>query len=125
MQNDTQTNSLPQWDSSSSPFRVPEGYFDSLTARVMQQIPETALPEPRARKLTLKPYFRWAAVSLATIGLGVGAYLMAVRGGMNMPHDRAGMQAVSAQMPVNDNLEQMADYMMLDQDYFYAYLSAE
>ena len=31
----------------------------------------------------------------------------------------------AAQMPAGDNLEQMADYMMLDQEDFYAYLSAE
>ena len=72
----------------------------------------------------MKPYLRWAAVSRATIGIGGGVWLAAEKGGLNNAQRPAAAQA-AAQMPAGDNLEQMADYMMLDQEDFYAYLSAE
>ena len=124
MHNDPETNSLPQWDDTQSPFRIPDGYFDTLTARVMHNIPAEPAAQPAAAMRSMKPYLRWAAVSLATIGIGVGVWLAAERGGLNTATQPAATQA-AAQMPAGDNLEQMADYMMLDQEDFYAYLSAE
>lgn len=124
MHNDPETNSLPQWDDTQSPFRIPDGYFDTLTARVMHNIPAEPAAQPAAATRSMKPYLRWAAVSLATIGIGIGVWLAAERGGLNTAPRTEAAQA-AAQMPAGDNLEQMADYMMLDQEDFYAYLSAE
>ena len=50
MHNDPDTNSLPQWDDTQSPFRIPDGYFDTLTARVMHNIPAQPAAEPVKKK---------------------------------------------------------------------------
>jgi len=125
MQKETEISSLPQWDDSQSPFSVPDGYFDSLTARIMQNIPESAPEQKSARKVNLRPYFKWAAVSLATIGIGLGVYLAAPKDNRGGAERHTAAQMKIQQTPANDNLEQMADYMMLDQEDFYAYLSTD
>ncbi len=118
--------SLNRWDDKQSPFRVPDGYFDTLAARVMENIPdEVHTVQPRARKTIMRPWLRWAAVSLATIGIGLGAFLLADRNGSGVMPNHAVMPSQTAMTSADENLDEMADYMMLDQEDLYAYLSAE
>ncbi|MCD7720803.1 MAG: hypothetical protein LUI09_01080 [Prevotellaceae bacterium] len=49
-----------------NPFRVPEGYFDSLTDRVMSQ-----LPARKRNVFSLRYVWRYAAVLLVAFGVGL------------------------------------------------------
>ena len=59
MHNDPDTNSLPQWDDTQSPFRIPDGYFDTLTARVMHNIPAQPAAEPLPKCPRATTWSRW------------------------------------------------------------------
>lgn len=116
-------NKLPDFNGK-DPFKVPEGYFDTLTARIMEQIPSQ---DAKLVAITARPkrrtYLRWAAVSLATIGIGLSAYVF-----YNQTNQQVGVQnevgqTLSAQMPAGDEIDQMADYIMLDHEDYYAYLT--
>ena len=71
------------------PFKVPEGYFESLTSRVMAQIPEVSADASEAEKPVMKPktkvvglmphktkrpWVKWAVAAAACL-CGVGFFL--------------------------------------------------
>ena len=105
-----------------NPFRVPEGYFDNLTAQVMQNLPEQ--PKRRAKSVFMRPVF-YAAAS-------VGALLVAGAAWMWHPSAEVSsavpVQAKAVSQPQQqDNadgyFDEAADYMMLDYHEIYAYMA--
>ena len=71
------------------PFKVPEGYFESLTSRVMAQIPDVSADAGKAEKTVMKPktkvvglmphktkrpWVKWAVAAAACL-CGVGFFL--------------------------------------------------
>ncbi|MGM9684736.1 MAG: hypothetical protein ACI3YI_00690, partial [Bacteroidaceae bacterium] len=71
------------------PFKVPEGYFNSLTSRVMAQIPDVSADAGKAEKTVMKPktkvvglmphktkrpWVKWAVAAAACL-CGVGFFL--------------------------------------------------
>ena len=58
-----------------NPFSVPNGYFDTLSDRIMEQVQHEG-KNPRKRFLQLKPYLRVAAVFV--VALLAGQFLMPV-----------------------------------------------
>lgn len=98
-----------------NPFRVPEGYFDQLTERVMEQLPER---RQKSRLVTLRPWFYAAACMAAVAIMGVTYHF----------HQSAGeqqMAEITANNTENTYIEDAADYAMLDNAEIYAYLSSE
>jgi hypothetical protein len=57
------------------PFKVPEGYFEEFTARVMEQLPELSVEKPKMTNLweRVKPYIYMAAL-FAGISLMVNLF---------------------------------------------------
>ena len=104
-----------------NPFRVPDGYFENLSAQVMQNLPEQ--PKRRAKSVFMRPVFYAAA--------GVCALLVAGAAWMWRPAtDATSADAVQAQVasqPQQDAsgeyLDEAADYMMLDNHEIYSYLA--
>ena len=109
-----------------SPFRVPEDYFDQLASRVMSQLPEQqelskkSMQQPRrqARLVALRPWLYAAACVIAIVVLTLTLHF----------HQRVAepleqsMAAVST--PVDDEyIDDVADYVMLDNTEIYAYLA--
>ena len=109
-----------------SPFRVPEDYFDQLASRVMSQLPEQqelskkSMQQPRrqARLVALRPWLYAAACVIAIVVLTLTLHF----------HQRVAepleqsMAAVST--PVDDEyIDDIADYVMLDNTEIYAYLA--
>lgn len=100
------------------PFRVPEGYFDSLAARVMENLParEQSLPQPatrgKSRLANLRPWL-YAAACLAVVLV------------MSLPllfNRQAEEQPVAAAAVENTYMDEAADYAMLDNAEIYACL---
>ena len=66
-----------------NPFRVPEGYFDQLTDRVMAQLPEREQQaeqislsdrHPKSRLVALRPWLYAAACTVAVVVMGLTFY---------------------------------------------------
>ena len=112
-----------------SPFRVPDGYFDTLTERVMARIPENEV------KFVPKPQPRWhtawrayaAVAAMVAILFGTGIYLY--NNESDSSQQAAPVVATTSATPSDyieeDNFEAVADYIMADDHDFYAYLSGE
>lgn len=104
-------------------FRVPEGYFDRLTADVMARLPERETVEeskPAAKRVFLRPLL--AAASVACVAMiAVGVYFN--RNAMSADGEEQ-MAAVSTVMP-DSYIDDAADYVMIDQTDIYACLTSD
>ena len=108
----------------SLPFKVPEDYFDKLTERVMEQIPENdQISNKKVNKIRrLFPYA--AAASVVAVAIGIGAYLKFSESKLPVQE-----QTQKAQVAQTNNekqaIEEVADYIMYDDNDLYAYISGE
>ena len=105
-----------------NPFRVPEGYFDNLTAQVMQNLPEQ--PKRRAKSIFMRPVF-YAAASVCALLVAGAAWMWRPTAETSSV---APVQAKAISQPQQqDNadgyFDEAADYMMLDNHEIYAYLA--
>lgn len=108
-----------------SPFRVPEGYFDQLASRVMSQLPEQATiqqleqqPRRQSQLVALRPWLYAAACVVAVVVLALTFHF---HQRVVEPYEQP-MATVSA--PVDDEyIDDVADYVMLDNTEIYAYLA--
>ncbi len=104
-----------------SPFRVPDGYFARLQEDIMAKLPEQQV----ARKIKLAPRYGFirkamaVAASVCLLVVGVSAYMF-----------HAGMESsLVADSSFDDMSEllyatdEVSDYIMLDNEDIYAYLS--
>ena len=108
-----------------NPFTVPEGYFDQLTAQVMQKI--NVEEEKKAKKTkpaimrTLRPLLYAAACSCIAL-FGVAIY-------QHLNHEATEAQELQSNIVVtgysDSYIEECADYAMLDNDDIYASLLAD
>lgn len=105
-----------------NPFRVPEGYFESLVPSLMEQLPATGDEPVKERKAPLiyrlRPILYAAACMLVAV-FGVWAFL----------HDDAAgemeVRQMTAQMGSDTYIEDVADYVMADNIDIYACLMNE
>ena len=98
-----------------NPFVVPEGYFEQLTADVMQSLPER---RPRAKTIWMRPVF-YAAASVCALFVCATVWLSWPKSS-TMPQ---GQVAEVVQEPDEAFFNEAADYMMLDNQDIYACLS--
>ena len=108
-----------------NPFRVPEGYFDRLTADVMARLPERQSENPKEEKTARRIQLRrsWlAAASVAVIAIvGTLVYFNKLN-----PADTADKQVAAVAAPVSDSyIDEAADYLMIDHQDIYACLTSE
>lgn len=111
-----------------NPFRVPEGYFDTLTSQIMAKVEAEGVEardiqpvkEKRAKVVWLRPVL-YAAASVCALFISVVAYQNYSDQGAAAP-----AQAVVAdnhQTVTDDYFDEVADYVMLDNQDIYACLS--
>lgn len=107
-----------------NPFKVPEGYFESLTKQVMNQLPDIPQAAPVTEPTSwqkIKPWLYMAAMFIAI--------LLPVR--LMMEHTDALSKKTAAQTEQNENYaEEYIEYAILDHtamdDYsFYQYMYTE
>jgi hypothetical protein len=107
-----------------NPFRVPEGYFDNLTAQVMSNLPEQ--PKRRAKSVFMRPAFYAVAASVCALLVAGAALMWSPSVEVSSP-TAVQAKAVVAQPQQQDAsgeyMEEAADYMMLDNHEIYAYLA--
>ncbi len=111
-----------------TPFKVPEGYFDSFASQLIQNLPERE-PAKKAKVVELRPsaWHRYcvAGVAAACVGgalLTVGTYLNGSDG--QQAGARAGMAAGQDQgRQAYSSVDAMADYTMMDTEDMYALMA--
>ena len=106
-----------------NPFRVPEGYFDNLTAQVMSNLPEQ--PKRRAKSVFMRPAFYAVAASVCALLVAGAALMWGPSAEVSSP---TSVQAKATTQPQQQDasgeyMEEAADYMMLDNHEIYAYLA--
>lgn len=111
-----------------NPFRVPDGYFDQLTERVMSQLPEReqtaeqvslSAPRHKSRLVALRPWLYAAACMVAVAFMGVAFYFHQVKEEQTL----ADANVVNTTNTESQYIDEYADYAMLDNAEIYAYLA--
>ena len=101
-----------------NPFTVPEGYFDSFTARMMEQLPErtpVAVAPSRQHRLRVWLY----AAACAVLGLfGTAVYFS-----QSESVDSSELSVASTS--IENYLDEAADYVMVDNHDIYACLASD
>lgn len=100
-----------------SPFVVPEDYFEQLTDRVMQSLPDR---RPRAKRVWLRPVF-YAAASICALFVCAAVWLSWPDASQQEQKEVA--EVVQQQQSDETFFDAAADYMMLDNHDIYACLS--
>jgi hypothetical protein len=109
-------------------FRVPDGYFDQLTERVMSQLPERektaeqvslSAPRHKSRLVALRPWLYAAACMVAVVFMGVAFYFHQVKEEQTL----ANANVVNTTNTESQYIDEYADYVMLDNAEIYAYLA--
>ena len=107
-----------------NPFTVPEGYFEQLTAQVMEKLPEKQVAKTAVIK-RLRPWLYAAAC------ICVGVFVASIAFNNNNEEVRKQMQMATAEQEYvesyySDNyIDEEATYAMVDNQDIYAYLLAE
>ena len=112
-----------------NPFRVPDGYFEQFTEQVMQQLPareQSIAPisaHPRARKVQMRPWLYAAACTALALMLGVSYYFMQSPATATDVAPMAAATPATYVAPDNSYIDDVADYVMMDNAEIYACLS--
>ena len=109
---------LRQRFGSETPFQVPEDFFSNFSAKMMEQLPETM-----ARTVTLhtsrwrkwRPYV--AAASVCAVIFGAGLFYS------NHFAEPDPVYSAAKATAVESNIDQAADYVMIDNEDIYSYLA--
>ena len=117
-------------------FRVPDGYFDSLAARVMEKLPEqehttveieaTSGEEHRAK--VVRPVFGRRLRAMLAAAACVAAIVFGATLFFNDSEQHDQMSAIALNGPSDDGytyLDEAADYAMMDNQDIYACLMSE
>jgi len=111
-----------------NPFRVPEGYFDTLASQIMAKVEAEGVEardikpgkERRAKTVWLRPVL-YAAASVCALFISVVAYQSYSDQGIAAP----AQNVVANHQMTEDYFEEAADYVMLDNQDIYACLSSD
>ena len=109
-----------------NPFTVPEGYFDNLTARIMEQIPETDSADTPTAELKPRNNRRWIGWTLG-VAASVALAVLFVKLPDIMPSTNGNHQTAMTSTDDNNYDEQyeqeMLEYAMVDNSDVYRYLA--
>jgi hypothetical protein len=112
-----------------NPFKVPEGYFDSLVSEVMEKLPDaqqTEITEPlRTKAVEVTLFARIKPLLYVAACLLVAVFSFMVY--FSDTDDAAGQYQMSAStsVPSDTYLDEMTDYAMVDNYDIYACLTNE
>ena len=101
-----------------NPFTVPDGYFEQLTARVMEQLPER---RQKARRVWMRPVW-WAAAAVCALFVSTAAWLVIPNESQQAQGQVA--EVIQQSQPDDAFFDEAADYMMLDNQDIYACLAS-
>lgn len=108
------------------PFRVPDGYFDDFTGRLMSRLPDA--PEAPVVNMQITKgslwmrYRKYVAIAAASVCIGI------VSVGTYFHHkaevaDKNNVAGVEMSSSSYSTMDALTDYTMLDSDDMYAYMA--
>lgn len=107
------------------PFKVPDGYFDDFTSKLMERLQERsehqlAVAPLRSRQTRLWRFLSVAAALVCVMVMGATLYL-----GIYKTRDTTSVALNSHDetKAIYGDFDQMADYTMADNEDFYAYVA--
>lgn len=107
-----------------NPFRVPDDYFTLFENRIMDSLPDMALSHTNStKKLHIWKRMRIYVATAACVGGILAGYIIYKdsRASTTLPSNNADIVANT-----NDyNIEKAVDYVMMNNDDFYSYLTSE
>ena len=112
-----------------NPFKVPEGYFDTLASQIMAKVEAEGVgardlkvgKEKRAKTVWLRPVL-YAAASVCALFISVVAYQNYSDQGTAAPAQNV---VANNQTMTEDYFDEAADYVMLDNQDIYACLTSD
>ena len=109
-----------------NPFKVPEGYFDTLNTRIMDKVAKQASAQKDEKPVKVKKVhmhvLRWAAACACVLVIGVSAVLFTFKDTDTL---EAPATAQQSSFTSDDAFNQAADYTMLDNHDMYQMLAEE
>ena len=109
-----------------NPFRVPEGYFDSLNKRIMDNVAKQTSAEksekPAKAKNVHMHVLRWAAACACVLIVGASALIFTFKDTDTPKVPETAQQTITTS---EDAFNQAADYTMLDNHDMYQMLAEE
>jgi hypothetical protein len=109
-----------------TPFRVPEGYFDSLNKRIMDNVakqPSAQKSEKPAKVTKVHMHvLRWAAACACVLIVGASALIFTFKDTDTPKVPETAQQTITTS---EDAFNQAADYTMLDNHDMYQMLAEE
>lgn len=104
-----------------NPFRVPEGYFDSLNKRIMDNVAKQSEKPAKVTKVHMH-VLRWAAACACVLIVGASALIFTFKDTDTPKVPETAQQTITTS---EDAFNQAADYTMLDNHDMYQMLAEE
>lgn len=114
---------IEETNSQNNPFRVPEGYFDSLTERIMSNIPEETNNVVEMTPKKNRTWIGWASGIAAAL---IGAVIWFAVPSSDKGDNNSGASTIAQAEEYTSETEYAQDaleYAMIDYDDIYAYMS--
>lgn len=108
-------------------FKVPEGYFDTLSDSIISQLPE----EPVAQQVKMSVWKKYrvrllAAACVVSVLFSAGLYIsLNDRGNVPQTTYLSATNLTETTIESEDAFDEMADYVMVDKEDMYAYIAEE
>ena len=109
-----------------NPFKVPEGYFDTLNTRIMDKVAKQASAQKDEKPVKAKKVhmhvLRWAAACACVLIVGASAVIYTFKDTDTPEVPETAQQSITTS---EDAFNQAADYTMLDNHDMYMMLAEE
>ena len=110
-----------------NPFKVPENYFETLADNIISQLPEES--SARVVKMSVWKKYRvhlLAAACVLSVLFSAGIYVSVKENTKEARvFDKTRVEVAETTIEAEDAFDEMADYVMIDKEDMYAYISGE
>lgn len=108
-------------------FKVPENYFETLADNIISQLPEES--SARVVKMSVWKKYRvhlLAAACVLSVLFSAGIYVSVKENTKEAQvFDKTRVEVAETTIEAEDAFDEMADYVMIDKEDMYAYISGE